>query len=212
MVVFPPSKYDTLPQGQLLRIAKSTTPEAQAAKISLLRAHEPLLKSKLKGVHPAIIEDAFQAAVLGFLEAIQRYDFASNVPIGVYASSWVVKEVKKLVVREARYYSCCLSFEALEDDARQEDRANMEDGAEEIFGYDDPRFSQLEADEEALERRRVLTNFISALSERERRVISLYYFYGWTQARIAKLYGISTVAVNKQIHRVLREGRECFTI
>lgn len=198
MIIFPPSRYDTLPHDQLLRIAKSSAPEAEEAKISLLRAHEPLLKSKVKGIHSAIIEDAFQAAIIGFLKAIEKYNLDSGVPIGAYASKWVTKEVQKLLRREYQYYYYHLPLD------------DTEEGIDDIFGYDDLGFTQFEEIEEALEQRCLLIKFISTLTERELAIISLYYSRGYTQARIAQEYGVSTVAINKQIHRILREGRKFF--
>ena len=199
MIFFPPSRYDTLPHAQLLRIAKSSAPDAEEAKVSLLRAHEPLLKSNLKGVPAAVLEDASQAAILGFLKAIDKYDLNLGVTIGAYAAFWVRKEVRTLVARERQYSTHCPSLE------------EQEESGTEVVDYNDPRFEQSRTAEESIEQHYLVNGFISTLSGIDRSVILLYYFRGFTQAHIAKLYGVSAVAINKRIQRLLIEGCSYFT-
>ena len=91
--------------------------------------------------------------------------------------------------------------------------AGEEAGTEEVnkaIIYEDPGFEQLEAQEESQEQQRFLTEFLSTLNNKGLAIISLYYFHGWTQTNIAIRYGVSTVAINKRIHRILSEGRHYF--
>jgi RNA polymerase sigma factor (sigma-70 family) len=198
MFIFPHSEYDTLPHDQLLLIAKSSAPVAEKAKISLLRAHEPLLKSNLRGIPSTLIEDAFQVATFGFLKAIDKYDLNSGVTIGAYAAFWVRKEVRKLMAQERQYSTHCSSLE------------EREESGVEVVDHNDPRFEQSRIAEESVERCYLVNGFISTLSGIDRSVVVLYYFRGLTQASIAKLYGVSAVAINKRIQRILREGRNYF--
>jgi RNA polymerase sigma-B factor len=58
----------------------------------------------------------------------------------------------------------------------------------------------------ALDRQR-LRELLPALGERERLIISLLFFEGWTQQRVADRIGVSQMQVSRLLHRILEHLR-----
>src|SRR5690554_3954347 len=87
------------PSNYLAILAKSSAPEADAAKAKLLQDHMPLLLRIVMHFAPneEYWEDALQAARLGFLMALHRFDPGRGTTIGAFAPKFILGEVGQIL-------------------------------------------------------------------------------------------------------------------
>ena len=70
----------------------------------------------------------------------------------------------------------------------------------EMIGFDDP-------EREAVEARVVLAPLVRGLAPRDRRIVELRFFCGWTQQQIATDIGVTQMQVSRLLTRILRHLR-----
>ena len=99
-------------------------------------------------------------------------------------------------VTEALASEGCFSPASLDRPLNEEAGTSIGD----LMGYDDTGQSAAEA-------RVVLTPVVRRLKERDRRILLLRFFHGWTQAEIAADIGVTQMQVSRLLSRILSDLR-----
>ena len=143
-----------------------------------------------RGVDP---DDLYQLGCLGFLKAVQGFDFS----YGTCFSLSELSEATGLAPEE-------IARTELATNAPESLQQEMADGLtlEGTLGT--------EAPEEGLVERIALREAIDHLPEKERMTILLRYFKGMTQEQTARVLGVSQVQVSRLERRGLGHLRESF--
>ena len=116
-------------------------------------------------------------------------EVSEEVYIAFKRSYWNEKKSDK------RYYDHTFPISALDGAAYQEDRFNE-------MADDSSDFSGLIADRDLYER------MLSCLSDKARRRIELYYFYGYKMSEIAQMEGVSTQKISVSIKRAIEKMKK----
>ena len=132
-----------------------------------------------RGVDP---DDLYQLGCLGFLKAVQGFDFDYGTCFSTYAVPKIAGEIRRF----------------LRDDGA------VKVTLEGTLGTDAP--------EEGMVERIALREAIDRLPERERMTILLRYFKGLTQEQTARVLGVSQVQVSRLERRSLRRLRELLSV
>ena len=167
----------------------------KAAADELLAAFLPLIRKAAGQAHLSTVrEDAEQEAALSFLWAVANFDEARGVPFEGFAKAIVYGRVRTFFLRERRRWQReVLPFEKEDEDGNTEDFfEDVADSREEIGAVD-------EADAFRVR--------LSPLSERDRKILSLYYEGGLTLREIGKLLHIRENAVSVYKSRAVEKLR-----
>jgi RNA polymerase sigma factor (sigma-70 family) len=187
-------------EQDLILLAQQPGPLADAARRHLIQDHERLIGRLLHGlgVPPTEFDDARQAAVVGLLEALGRFDPARGVRFWIFAYGFVRREVVEAVSatgaprprRAGRTKEGGLLWTVPLDEVDRDlpDQAALE---------------QLERVEDQIEVRR----FLRTLPARQRELVWMRYWQDRSQADIARTLGVSRAAVHQAFGVIYGKGR-----
>ncbi len=154
------------------------------------------------------VEDIYQIACIGFIEAIQRFKFEFGGELSTYSVQYMLGEIKKFfrddgiirVSRNIKALGVKVKVESIHDNFG-------ENGKEKIEMID------LNEDEQSrLVDRIAVSEMINRLNKRERDLIHLRYFKDKTQMQVAKILGISQVHVSRIERRILNDFKRKLAI
>ena len=182
-----------------------------------------------RGVDP---DDLYQLGCLGFLKAVQGFDFSYGTCFSTYAVPKIAGEIRRFlrddgavkVGRSMREQAQTLYTArerlrqslgrepALSEIARTELATNAPESLQQEMadGLTLEGTLGTEAPEEGLVERIALREAIDHLPEKERMTILLRYFKGMTQEQTARVLGVSQVQVSRLERRGLGHLRESF--
>ena len=188
-------------------------------------------------------EDLYQIACIGFIEAIQRFDFNYDVELSTYSVQYMIGEIKKFL-RDDGLIRISRSVKELGIKIKELERIYMVKTGESLciarlseilelpeeniyiameaqktiesinakVGDDDREIIDLLIDDEDEQSKLVdkitIRELIKKLSWRDREIINLRYFKDKTQAKEAKILGISQVHVSRIEKRILSEFKK----
>lgn len=172
----------------------------KAAAAEILSLFRPLICKAAGQSHlREVREDAEQEAALALLDAVGAFDESRGVPFSGFAKAIVLGRVRTFFLRERRRWR----REVLPADTRDEDG-----GAEDFFaGVADERdeigwFEESESFRAAL----------SALPEREQKILSLYYEKGLPLRAVGAKLGMSEKHVSVVKARAMKKMRQALGI
>ena len=190
--------------------------EAQAllerAKAGDKAAREELISGNLRLVLSVIqkfsgrgenVDDLFQVGCIGLIKAIDNFDVSQNVRFSTYGVPMIAGEIRRYLrdnssVRVSRSmrdtaYRVLQAREKLTAETGRE--PVYSDAGESVCVMDQIRDDR-DTDESWLERL-ALSDAISALGEREKRILALRYYDGKTQMEVADEIHISQAQVSR---------------
>jgi RNA polymerase sigma factor (sigma-70 family) len=193
------SPVDIFPYGALASLANGNGPEAQAATERLVELFQPLIRDTVRKytapypwLSPEQRADVWQAAQLGFIEALKRFDPSRGSSLGGYARKFILGEVRKIVADEDEHRQCA------------EPLANYVCAEDIVFEVtiEDEGLGRIE-ESEIVEAVRM---FVFLLPDSHRYLVESLYWEGCSQAEVARRLGVSRAAVNKTLGKILRHG------
>jgi len=192
-------------QISLIRRAQGTGPDAQAAKLQLLEQHESLLQCHLSLVKDCRLrqEDARQAAVVGFLEAVARYDPSRGVLLVTYADKFVKGAILKVVCKESALMTCDTHSDEGEFRASSTSPYQAEPG---------DIMDQALRNIEAIERDKAVHDFVASLPENDQYLVHQIFWEARSRADLARERGISRMAVTKRLQRIFKRGQRALAL
>ena len=152
---------------------------------------------------PVNIEDLISIGTIGLIKAVNTFNSAKNIKLATYASRCIENEIL-MYLRKRGAQRSELSF----DEPLNTDWDGNELLLSDILGTDGDEVSRpLEDDAE----RAMLRRAVSALSEREREIISLRFGLGcgreYTQKEVADLLGISQSYISRLEKKIIERLR-----
>ena len=149
------------------------------------------------------IEDRISIGTIGLIKAVNTFNAAKNIKLATYASRCIENEIL-MYLRKRGAQRSELSF----DEPLNTDWDGNELLLSDILGTDGDEVSRpLEDDAE----RAMLRRAVSALSEREREIISLRFGLGcgreYTQKEVADLLGISQSYISRLEKKIIERLR-----
>ncbi len=177
----------------LVRRAKAGDKDAKS---KLLDVFRPLIRAATKpGYLAPLREDAEQEAALALLAAAERFDERRSVPFAGYAKAIVYGRVRTVFLRERRRWRReILPFDVSGEDGEKEDFfAGVADERDEIGDFEAAESFRTE---------------LSALPERERKILSLYYEQGTPLAAVGEKLGMTAKHVAVVKARAMKKLRE----
>ena len=149
------------------------------------------------------IEDLISIGTIGLIKAVNTFNSAKNIKLATYASRCIENEIL-MYLRKRGAQRSELSF----DEPLNTDWDGNELLLSDILGTDGDEVSRpLEDDAE----RAMLRRAVSALSEREREIISLRFGLGcgreYTQKEVADLLGISQSYISRLEKKIIERLR-----
>ena len=149
------------------------------------------------------IEDLISIGTIGLIKAVNTFNAAKNIKLATYASRCIENEIL-MYLRKRGAQRSELSF----DEPLNTDWDGNELLLSDILGTDGDEVSRpLEDDAE----RAMLRRAVSALSEREREIISLRFGLGcgreYTQKEVADLLGISQSYISRLEKKIIERLR-----
>ena len=185
-----------------------------------------------RGVDP---EDLYQLGCLGFLKAVQGFDFDYGTCFSTYAVPKIAGEIRRFLrddgavkvgrtIRERLRQE--LGREPVLSELSEASGLTPEEIAQVEIATDTPESLQREtadgltlegmlgtdAPEEGMVERIALRESIDQLPEKERMTILLRYFKGLTQEQTARILGVSQVQVSRLERRGLKRLREFLSL
>ena len=185
-----------------------------------------------RGVDP---EDLYQLGCLGFLKAVQGFDFDYGTCFSTYAVPKIAGEIRRFLrddgavkvgrtMRERLRQE--LGREPVLSELSEASGLTPEEIAQVEIATDTPESLQREtadgltlegmlgtdAPEEGMVERIALRESIDQLPEKERMTILLRYFKGLTQEQTARILGVSQVQVSRLERRGLKRLREFLSL
>jgi RNA polymerase sigma factor (sigma-70 family) len=160
---------------------------------NLVAAYMPLLAKEVRTALSRTgsgadgdIEDAWQGAFLGLLEAIVRFDPTRGSSLGSFARSYVIGGIWDAIKGIAQF-----DVDPLDE--------NISHTPEDSWFADGkgPESMSLGA----------VGDFIAALPPRQQQVVRLMYESNLSQAEVARTLGVSRTAVSKLHAKVIERGR-----
>jgi RNA polymerase sigma-B factor len=175
-----------------------------AARDRLIRQYLPLVR-KLARRHVGRgeqLEDLVQVGSIGLINAIDRFELDRGVDLATFAIPTIDGEIKRHLRDRAWPVRIPRRIQELDPSFRAratELVEDLENGLEQdgVFekGY------------ELGEDRAALAQSFRVLDERERQLLHLGFFKGWSQSRIAREVGISQIHVSRLTRRALTKLR-----
>lgn len=178
-------------------------------------------------------DDIYQIGAIGFIKAVQKFDFSYNVMLSTFAVTYIIGEIKRFlrdngpikISRQIQELSSKISIEqkqnpdiSIEDLAKKlkvekEEIAIALDSKQSIKSIYDKtdddditlidRLASKENNEEIIVNKLALKQCINNLEPREKKIIFLRYYKCQTQKKVADIIGISQVQVSRIEKRVL---------
>ena len=178
-------------------------------------------------------DDLYQIGAIGFIKAVQKFDFSYNVMLSTFAVTYIIGEIKRFlrdngpikISRQIKELSKKIAYEqknnpnitieslAQKLNVSKEEIALALDSENSIKSLDDrendeevpliDKISTKENNEELIVNRLALKQCISNLEPREKKIIFLRYYKCQTQKKVADIIGISQVQVSRIEKRVL---------
>ncbi len=183
-------------------------------------------------------DDIYQIGAIGFIKAVQKFDFTYNVMLSTFAVTYIIGEIKRFlrdngpikISRQLKELSVKIALEqknnpnitieelAIRLNVDKEEIALALDSENTIKSLDDKsdeddmtlmdKLSSNENSEEKIVNGLALKQCIENLEARERKIIYLRYYKCQTQKKVADIIGISQVQVSRIEKRVLENLRE----
>lgn len=183
-------------------------------------------------------DDIYQIGAIGFIKAVQKFDFTYNVMLSTFAVTYIIGEIKRFlrdngpikISRQLKELSVKISLEqksnpnitieelAVRLNVDKEEIALALDSENTIKSLDDKadeddmtlmdKLSSNENSEEKIVNGLALKQCIDNLEARERKIIYLRYYKCQTQKKVADIIGISQVQVSRIEKRILENLRE----
>jgi RNA polymerase sigma-B factor len=175
-----------------------------AARDRLIRQYLPLVR-KLARRHVGRgeqLEDLVQVGSIGLINAIDRFELDRGVDLATFAIPTIDGEIKRHLRDRAWPVRIPRRIQELDPSFRAHATELIED-VESGPGQD----GVLEKGYELGEDRAALAQSFRVLDERERQLLHLGYFKGWSQSRIAREVGISQIHVSRLTRRALTKLR-----
>jgi RNA polymerase sigma factor (sigma-70 family) len=179
------------PTAEMVRTAQGNQERAaSSARLALLRRYRPLLRSLVTSAapRPSLCEDANQAAVLGFLEALLRYDVQRGATIATFARPFIKGAILDALYETAQHPPL-LDVDDLADDDEP--------------GRDDAHLGLADISDAAS----ALRQFIAGLSREQQILLKRVFVDGATQADVARERGVTRAAINQTLAGIYRRGR-----
>ncbi len=178
-------------------------------------------------------DDIYQIGAIGFIKAVQKFDFSYNVMLSTFAVTYIIGEIKRFlrdngpikISRQIKELYSKVTLEqksnpniTIEDLAKKlkvdkEEIALALDSDNCIKSLDDKsdeddiplidKLSSKENNEEIIVNKLALKQCINNLEPREKKIIFLRYYKCQTQKKVADIIGISQVQVSRIEKRVL---------
>ncbi len=178
-------------------------------------------------------DDLYQIGAIGFIKAVQKFDFSYNVMLSTFAVTYIIGEIKRFlrdngpikISRQIKEISKKIALEqrnnpniTIEELAKmfnvdKEEIALALDSENCIRSLEDKsdddeiplidKLSSKENNEEIIVNKLALKQCINNLKPREKKIILLRYYKCQTQKKVADIIGISQVQVSRIEKKVL---------
>jgi RNA polymerase sigma-B factor len=148
------------------------------------------------------LEDLVQVGSIGLINAIDRFQLDRGVDLATFAIPTIDGEIKRHLRDRAWPVRIPRSIQELDPSFRAR-ATELVEGLESGLEQD----GVLEKGYELGEDRAALAQSFRVLDERERQLLHLGYFKGWSQSRIAREVGISQIHVSRLTRRALTKLR-----
>jgi RNA polymerase sigma-B factor len=175
-----------------------------AARDRLIRQYLPLVR-KLARRHVGRgeqLEDLVQVGSIGLINAIDRFELDRGVDLATFAIPTIDGEIKRHLRDRAWPVRIPRRIQELDPSFRAHATELIED-----FENGPGQDGVLEKGYELGEDRAALAQSFRVLDERERQLLHLGFFKGWSQSRIAREVGISQIHVSRLTRRALTKLR-----
>lgn len=170
--------------------------------------HYVIHNSKFMNLNVVEEKDYFQFGVEGLSEAIDRFDPDFGTKFETYAiqriRGKIIDELRKLQIKPRANYQNQDPNKVVYRNISMDQPYDSEDG----FTLSDiiPSEYELPDDEyHALERKELLINSIKALNERDRLIITLYYYEHMNYKEISKILDITVSRVSQLHSKIMKE-------
>ena len=176
-----------------------------------------------RGVEP---DDLYQLGALGFLKAIAGFDTQYGTQFSTYAVPKIAGEIRRFlrddgavkVSRSVKERAAVIKKErqrltSVEEIASAETATSSAESIQRQTGEEGITLEDVLAGpemEDGILERMALKQAVSNLSAREQMVISLRYFHGLTQQKVASIIGVSQVQVSRIEKKALERLRTFF--
>ena len=178
-------------------------------------------------------DDIYQIGAIGFIKAVQKFDFSYNVMLSTFAVSYIIGEIKRFL-RDNGPIKISRSIKALATKIEAEKKINPEITVEElarklkidkeeialamessnciksleekISGDDSDDLSLMDRIsniEDRVVNSLALKQCLDNLTNREKKIIYLRYYKNQTQKKVADIIGISQVQVSRIEKKIL---------
>jgi RNA polymerase sigma-B factor len=175
-----------------------------AARDRLIRQYLPLVR-KLARRHVGRgeqLEDLVQVGSIGLINAIDRFELDRGVDLATFAIPTIDGEIKRHLRDRAWPVRIPRRIQELDPSFRAHATELIEH-----FENGPGQDGVLEKGYELGEDRAALAQSFRVLDERERQLLHLGFFKGWSQSRIAREVGISQIHVSRLTRRALTKLR-----
>jgi RNA polymerase sigma factor (sigma-70 family) len=182
----------TEPLEELIRLAQGgVESEASDARLQLIVQHQPLINAMVRraGARAGQRQNAEQAGIVGFLEALARFDPDRGTPLVAFAKPFVKGAVLAVVYDTAERVP---TFDL--SDLTDDDEPGIEDAALTFADLTDAVGA--------------LRQFVAGLAATHQHLVKRIFVDDATQAEVARELGVSRAAVNQMLAGIYRRGRE----
>ncbi len=145
----------------------------------------------------------YQIACIGFIEAIQRFNFKFDVELSTYSVQYMIGEIKKFL-RDDGIIRISRNLKKIGIKASQiveSINEKIDDGGKELVEV----LAKDEDEQMKIIDKITVLELLEELNYRDRELISLRYFKDKTQAQVANILGISQVHVSRIEKRILKD-------
>ncbi len=179
------------------------------------------------------LDDIYQIGAIGFIKAVQKFDFSYDVMLSTFAVTYIIGEIKRFlrdngpikISRQIKELSKKINLEKQNNpDISIEELAqrlkvdkeeiilalDSENCIKSIYEQTDEdeiplidKLSSKENSEESIINKLALKQCINNLNPREKKIIFLRYYKCQTQKKVADIIGISQVQVSRIEKRIL---------
>jgi RNA polymerase sigma factor (sigma-70 family) len=190
-------------EREFVLLAQQAGPAAAAAREHLIAKHRRLMDALIRqvGVPARLRADAEQAAVVGLLEAIIRFDPTRGTRLWVFAYAFVrgavIDTMQAIGTPRPRH------------GGRLTDGRPVKVVPLDLLEGQEDLDAQVALDQ--AEDRVMLDQFLVGLTARQRHLIWLLYWQDHSQADIARHFGISRSAVHQALDVIYQKARNTLT-
>mgnify|MGYP002626579714 CR=1 FL=1 len=150
------------------------------------------------------LDDLYQIACIGFIEAIQRFDFSYNLELSTYSVQYMLGEIRKFI-RDDGIIKVSRSIKELGI------KINVESINSKVFDDEKELIETISLGEDEQSKivdKITILDLIEKLNIRDKQIINLRYFKDKTQSQVARLLGISQVHVSRIEKKILNDFRK----